>query len=550
MSRLFFNLRNFETWLFSIIFINLGDGLMIQAKQADFESMNISGWLNAHRYSAFVFGTLIIQGITFGAAVYLAREVPTTNSSSTLNTQQQERVLEQQVIVPESTSPDQSKFTVKGNLANQDTIKPSQLEEGQLEEAKASQDLQVNDLQTQDQLIHNQELADQQANLDRDQQPNDTKIIQYKIESGETLAKIWKKHGASYAGCLKAAKAFEEAGIGLSALRAGDTLELTLTENPTDIVALTYRMRAGKTLTLNGSAKLGYSASLERSKVSENERSASGKIDSSFSVAALDLGVPYPVIDDLVDLFSARVEFRKDFQPGDEFTVIFNEARTSEGELVTVGPIKAASLNVNGRFLVAIRHIGKDGVARYFDEKGQSLDSGFLRYPVAFTRISSVFSDSRLHPVTKVRKPHNGVDFAAKTGTPVRTVGDGRVVYAGYNGGAGYMVKVQHDSKWATAYMHLSKIDSKVKKGTFVSRGQLIGAVGATGMASGPHLHYSLYKNGRYVDPIKTSLPLLALDDHNKISGGYLQTALDTLKSMHKRASTQLALNSEGEQSS
>jgi murein DD-endopeptidase MepM/ murein hydrolase activator NlpD len=126
---------------------------------------------------------------------------------------------------------------------------------------------------------------------------------------------------------------------------------------------------------------------------------------------------------------------------------------------------------------------------------------------VRFSRISSQFSKSRFHPVLKRRRAHNGVDFAAPIGTPVRSVADGVIVSAGYAGGSGNMVKIKHGARWQTAYLHLHRISKGIRKGLKVTRGQVIGSVGKTGLATGPHLHYSLYDRGRYVDPMKTQLP-------------------------------------------
>ena len=258
-----------------------------------------------------------------------------------------------------------------------------------------------------------------------------------------------------------------------------------------------------------------------------------GKIERSLSEAALALDVPYEVIDAYVDLFSGRVEFRRDLQPGDEFTIIYNEKRLESGDLIGPGDIQAASLMINGEIMAAVRHQGADGTWRYFDELGESLAKTFLRYPVSFSRISSVFSSSRFHPVLKKRRAHNGVDFAAPTGTPVRAVADGVVTLAGWAGGGGRTIKLTHGSRYATAYLHLSQINPKVKKGVRVKRGEIIGKVGASGLATGPHLHFSFYDRGTYVDPLSTKLPRMDEGPGAKISKESLAAALLKLKQFH-----------------
>jgi len=148
------------------------------------------------------------------------------------------------------------------------------------------------------------------------------------------------------------------------------------------------------------------------------------------------------------------------------------------------------------------------GPFNYYDESGKIPGNFFLRYPLQFSRISSVFTTARFHPLLNKTRPHNGVDFAAPTGTPVRTIGDGIVIKAGYSATTGNMVRIQHCDRYTTEYMHLSKIASNLQLGSKVSRGEVIGAVGMTGLATGPHLHFGLFDNGKYVDPLQKSLPI------------------------------------------
>ncbi|MCB0340532.1 MAG: peptidoglycan DD-metalloendopeptidase family protein, partial [Bdellovibrionales bacterium] len=264
------------------------------------------------------------------------------------------------------------------------------------------------------------------------------------------LSKIWQKFGAPYSGCLKAAKALEDAGLSLSSLRVGDVIELIVGDE-NDIVEFRKKFSDGRTLILQGGAESGYEGQVIVPEVVEDERVVMGTINQSFSQVALEHNVPYSVVDQLVDIMGSRVEFRRDLQPGDDFALIYTERRLRDDpeHLLEPGPVSAASLTVGGKQLVAIRHVGKDGVGRYFDREGNPLDRFFLRYPLNFTRISSMFSKSRFHPVLKINRPHNGVDFAAPIGTPVRAVAGGRVTFAGWKGAAGRMIKVQHDGRYS-----------------------------------------------------------------------------------------------------
>lgn len=274
-----------------------------------------------------------------------------------------------------------------------------------------------------------------------------------------------------------------------------------------------------------------FAATIDDSTRSTTERVAIGTITSSFAAAATKAGAPYDIVDDLVDLFSDRIEFNKDFRVGDRFTLIYKDHMIKDGKTVSPGPILAAALEIGGQHLVAARYVGSDGKARYFDETGKLLGNAFLRYPLKFSRISSYFSSSRFHPVLKFARPHNGVDFAAPIGTPVRAVADGHVLFAGRNGGSGIVVKLRHSARYATAYLHLNSIAAGVSNGARVRRGQIIGAVGMTGLATGPHLHFSFYDNGKYIDPLKSKLPMIdSLDPGTSIDKTYLSRVLFTIE--------------------
>lgn len=356
------------------------------------------------------------------------------------------------------------------------------------------------------------------------------KIVKHTINEGDTLTRVWRKYANDNGGAMKAAAAFETANVPISSLRIGAIVELQIFDK--DITGLRLELYNGDVLVLDGDSETGYSSSVLEAEIIEEEKVASGVITSSFSLAAQDNNIPYGVVDQLVDIFSSRIEFRRDVRVGDTFSVMYKERRLKSGRVLEVGEVKAASFENAGNWVAAVRHVDSDGTARYYDSKGKPLGSFFLRYPVKFTRISSVFSNSRLHPVLKRRRPHNGVDFAAPTGTPVRSAANGVITVAGYRGGAGNVVKISHGEKYVTAYLHLNKIAKGIRSGTKVSQGQVIGTVGSTGLATGPHLHYSFYVNGVYTDPLKVKLP----EEPNKfeaIPASYLDEMVVALKSSH-----------------
>lgn len=228
-----------------------------------------------------------------------------------------------------------------------------------------------------------------------------------------------------------------------------------------------------------------------------------GEIDrdtNSLSAALDEAGERIDLALGLADVFSGEIDFNSGLQPGDTFRLLV-ERQTREGKLAGYGPILAAEFVNDGRQLRAIRFTPEGGAAAYYDDQGRSLKRFFLKSPLKFEpRVTSRFSSSRKHPVLGYARAHNGVDYRANTGAPVVSVAPGVVTLAGWTNGGGRTVKVRHPNGYETEYLHLSSI--AVRQGARISQGQLVGLVGMTGLATGPHLHYGLKKGGRYVNPI------------------------------------------------
>jgi murein DD-endopeptidase MepM/ murein hydrolase activator NlpD len=204
----------------------------------------------------------------------------------------------------------------------------------------------------------------------------------------------------------------------------------------------------------------------------------------------------------LADVFSGEMDFNSDLQPGDTFKLLIERATREDGGFGGYGPVLAAEFNNAGRELQAVRFTAPDGRPAYYDSDGRSLKRFFLKSPLKFEpRITSSFSRARRHPVLKYTRAHNGVDYSASTGAPVVSVASGVVTFAGWTNGGGRTVKVRHTSGYESEYLHLSAIT--VKRGNRVGQGELVGRVGATGLATGPHLHYGLRRNGSYVNPVR-----------------------------------------------
>ncbi len=245
-------------------------------------------------------------------------------------------------------------------------------------------------------------------------------------------------------------------------------------------------------------------ASLHEKKVERVERSLALEIKSSMYESIVEQNSSPQLVNRLVDVFAWQVDFFR-IAKGDKLKVVFEEEMVDD-EVIGVGAIKAAYFEHWGKEYYAIPYENK-GKTDYFDEEGKSLRKTFLRAPLNFSRISSRFSLRRFHPVQKRYKAHLGTDYAAPTGTPIRTVGDGVVLEARYHGGNGNYVKIKHNSNYTTQYLHMSRIAKGIRPGVKVKQGKTIGYVGSTGLANGPHLCFRFWKNGRQVDALKVDLP-------------------------------------------
>ncbi len=239
-------------------------------------------------------------------------------------------------------------------------------------------------------------------------------------------------------------------------------------------------------------------------KVDTLERQISGRIESTLSHTIEAMNVSHDLTNKFVDIFAWVVDFQR-LQKGDQFKLIYEQNLVDENP-IGIGRILGVYFEHSGNGYYAFPFDQGEGTD-YFDEKGNSLRKALLKYPIEFSRISSRYSKNRFHPVVKVFRPHLGTDFAAPTGTPIRSVGDGIIEEAQYKTNNGNYVKVRHNNTYTTGYLHMSKIATGVKRGTRVRQGQIIGYVGSTGLATGPHLCYRFWKNGAQVDALKVELP-------------------------------------------
>lgn len=277
------------------------------------------------------------------------------------------------------------------------------------------------------------------------------------------------------------------------------------------LTRLTYEIDALSHLTFEKTADGEITAQTKTLPTKLVWRAVGGRITSSLYKAAVKADVPAGIVDEMADM-DWHLNFSTDLKSGDTFKVIFEEIQ-NDGKAVDYGRVLAAEIVNEGKAskVFSLLRAGRGGGAntRASSDSSTIIKGGqpFLRYPVNYTRISSVFAHSRFHPVLKKKRPHYGVDFAAPRGTPVRAVANGKVTRAGWIRGFGRIVRINHPGPYGSEYAHLHKIARRVKVGTQVKRGQVIGTVGSTGLATGPHLHFGLFKNGTYVNPLGKNLP-------------------------------------------
>ena len=289
----------------------------------------------------------------------------------------------------------------------------------------------------------------------------------------------------------------------LDVIRPGDVIQMTHLNG--EIKSLTRRIDETATLSVTR-ADQGFNASIVENPLETEEQLLRGTVDSSLYVAVNAAGGTDRLAVELADVFKYDIDFVNQVQPGDSF-VVAHEREFQDGEFVRDGDILAAEFTNSGKTWRAVRYVGPSGRADYYTPDGRPVRKAFLRYPVDYARISSGFSLARRHPVLNRVRAHKGIDFAAATGTPIKAAGAGRIVSRGRNGGYGNVVVLSHSGGITTLYGHMSRFAKGQKVGDRVQQGQVIGFVGSTGLASGPHVHYEYRVNGVHKNPAKVTMP-------------------------------------------
>jgi len=249
-----------------------------------------------------------------------------------------------------------------------------------------------------------------------------------------------------------------------------------------------------------------YQAEKKKIKLAIEDRIFSGVITNSLYQTAIELKLPPNMLIELIRIFSFDVDFQREIQKGDRFSLLFNIYRNEQNKVVHNSTIKWASMNLSGKKLEYAAYETKSGFKDYYDRNGKSVKKTLMRTPIDGARLSSRYGKRR-HPILGYSKMHKGVDFAAPKGVPIMAAGDGIIEYIGRNGAYGKYIRIRHNSVYKTAYAHLSRFRKGLRKRHRVKQGSTIGYVGSTGRSTGPHLHYEVIKHGRQTNPMSVRLP-------------------------------------------
>ncbi len=325
----------------------------------------------------------------------------------------------------------------------------------------------------------------------------------HQLKRGDSLALVLSRLGVSDQEIYEITTASKTV-YNLKKIHPGQMIEITFDETEEQVTRFSYEIDPFNDLEVEHNEGQ-FKASKKTMPLEKGIERRAGTITDTLYESAHRLGVPPEVILDLSDIFAWDVDFALDIRKGDHFNLVY-EVYKNAGNTVRTGRVLAAEMHNRGKTLQAFYFKPEGGRADYYDENGRSLRKAFLKSPLRYRYISSGYATRRLHPVLKVNRPHLGIDFAAKRGTPVRAAGDGVVSFAGWHGGYGKTVIIRHKNGYKTLYGHLSSFFKGIKKGKKVKQEDFIGRVGSTGLSTGPHLHYTLYKKGKAINPRKADV--------------------------------------------
>ncbi|KTD65244.1 peptidoglycan DD-metalloendopeptidase family protein [Legionella spiritensis] len=323
-----------------------------------------------------------------------------------------------------------------------------------------------------------------------------------KTKSGDSLASVFNRLGLSAKTLNDILKDNPHATV-LSKLKPNQEIQFLVARQTLEKMILPLTSTQFLVVYRNGEH---YKSKINTRKMNSHNHFVTATVAGSLYGTAKRHNIPYKLIRQMEEIFNWEINFSRDIRAGDQFTILY-KAFYIEDKLVGTGDILAVSYKNHGHVFQAVRHTSRNGQTDYYTPQGTSLKKAFNRYPVRFSHISSTFNLSRYHPVLHYRRAHRGVDLAARIGTPITATGDGRIAIIGRQNGYGNMIKITHNKTYSTIYGHMLKFQKGLSKGDFVKRGQVIGYVGQSGLANGPHCHYEFRINDQPKNPTTIPLP-------------------------------------------
>lgn len=323
-----------------------------------------------------------------------------------------------------------------------------------------------------------------------------------KTRPGDTLTSVFLRLGLSIKTLQQILHDTPRATM-LSKISAGQEIQFIIRNKQLVQMTLPYSSTQYIVLYRN---RTKYQIKIHTRKTNSHNQYFTATVHGSLNSTAKRNNIPTKLIQQMTSILAWDINFAKDVRSGDQFTISYN-ALFIKNKQVGIGDILAVSYRNNGHDFQAIRHTDRAGHFDYFAPNGNSLKKAFNRYPIQFSHISSMFSMSRYHPILHYARAHKGVDLAARIGTPIHATADGRIEIIGRQGAYGNMIKIKHDRTYSTVYGHLLKFQKGLSRGSFVRLGQVIGYVGQSGLASGPHCHYELHVNNQPRNPTTVQLP-------------------------------------------
>jgi len=330
----------------------------------------------------------------------------------------------------------------------------------------------------------------------------------YEVKGGQTLMAILIKTGVKRKNAYQSIKALRKI-FDPRDLKKGTNIQIYFKEFEGDkkiFDGFELKFSASESILVRPDANQNFLPQQVNRSLTDTNVRINGKIRSSLYVDATRSGLSPEVIVEAIRLFSWDVDFQRDIHPGDRFDILVSRRYLPDGNFVEWGDIKFAALTLKGIPKRIYRFKNNKDEVEYFDETGLSAQKALMKTPIDGARLSSRYG-KRKHPILRYTKMHRGIDFAAPIGTPIYAAGNGKIVFAGRKGAYGKYIRIRHNSRYSTAYAHLSGYRKGIRRGKRVQQGQIIGYVGSTGRSTGPHLHYEVLVMGRQINPLKMKLP-------------------------------------------